>query len=283
MNNKIKILIFFLFFHILFIKLGTLFWQREGLFWSSICLLLADTFIYFFSEKQILSFFPKFRELEGQDPWGIFEIAKPVIEKARISSLKIVVLETDTPQAFALGKSSKTGTLIFTETLLENFKPEEIEALVAYQVASIHRLDTFIYSIVYFICAVFFFFTFFFDKTISWLIHSKDEKNSFSNKNHLMTCLFLPFLLLPLRFLLNSSNYFKIDQLAASYIKDPKILAQVLWKMDSYSSTNPLKVHPKLDHFFIVSTLSSKAWRKYFLSHPKTEERIKRLTGNSLI
>lgn len=283
MNNKIKIFVFFIFFHALLIKLGVFFWQREGLLWASIFLMAADIFIYFFLEKKVLSFFPKSRELEGQDPWGLYEIAKPVIEKSRISFPKIIVIKADTPQAFALGRSSKSGTLVFTEALLENFKPEEIEAFIAYQVANINRLDTLVGSIVYFLCEVFFFFTFFFDRILSWLISSKDGKHSFSNRNHLVTCLFLPFLLIPLRFLLNSSNYFKMDRLASSYIKDPRVLAQILWKMDSYSSTHPLKVHPKLDHLFIVSTLSSKAWRKYFLSHPSTEERIKRLTGNSLI
>ena len=259
--------------------MGHSIWGREGLIWLTVISLIIDIRVYFFLKSKILSLFPNQRELKGQDPWNLFEIVDFFVKKTGISFPKIIVLEDETPQAFALGKSQSGGVLIFTEGLLKRLLPEEVKAIVSYQMACLFRSETLIFSIAYFLCEIFFFITFFFDAILAWILGPDDEKRFLSNRNHLFTYLTLPILWLPLRVLVNPFNYYALDRLAASYTKDPKTLAQVLWKVDSYSSAEPLRVHPKVDHFFVVSNLSSKTWTKHFRSHPNIDERVKRLMG----
>lgn len=284
MNNKFKILIFLLSLNALLILVGFSLWGQKGLPWLILFVLSLDFFTYFFSSHNILSYLPNVREVEGQDPWNLIEMTKPYVKKTRISPPKILILETDIPQAFTLGRNPRNSSLVLTEGLLNNFKHEELKTIIAYQISCITSLETFLYSVVYLLCGLFFSITFFIDSVLNWFVDSRsDTGNFFSHKGHIFTTLCLPFLLVPLRFLIRHSNYYRMDRLTTSYTKDPKMLAQVLWKMESYSSTVPLKLHPKIDHFCIVSTLVPNGWLKVFCSHPSVSERIKKLTGNESV
>ncbi|MCB0422910.1 MAG: hypothetical protein KDD61_18055, partial [Bdellovibrionales bacterium] len=143
--------------------------------------------------------------------------------------------------------------------------------------ATIKRQDTFVFSIGSFLIWLTLSVTSFFDTLFRWILGA--SKKSHSLQSQFFTSLFSPAISFLLRLTVSPNSYFLIDSLAASWIDSPKDLASAIWKLDTYSRTIPFNTTASTSHFFIVSPLTEKNWKRYFISHPNIETRIQRLIG----
>jgi Zn-dependent protease with chaperone function len=82
-----------------------------------------------------------------------------------------------------------------------------------------------------------------------------------------------------LRISLRPSLYSSADQLAAQLIGDPKVLAQVIWKLEAYSQTLPFRSPASAAHLFMVSPLNLRKWERFFIAQPKPHRRIQAILG----
>lgn len=275
MNSAMKAWIFMAGLSILALVLGQWWAGREGLFWGLFLALSVNSLLYFYGDQRILRCFQG-RDLEGRDPWGLIEAVRDTANKARLPHPRLVVLENPSPQALTIGSHKKRATLVITSGLLESFTSEELKAVVAYQLASLSRLDTLAHSIGSALGGSLLLVTHFFDWLLRLLIGSKTR----GVQSHLFTYLFSPLAALLVRLPVSQNSYFATDALAASWLENPKVLAQTLWKLDSFSQTRPIKAPASMGHLFIVNPLTDNNWTRYFRIQPRVEQRIRRLIGH---
>ena len=258
------------------IVLGHHYGGREGLLFSLIVALGMNSFVYFYEDRRVLSLFQG-QELEGQDSFSLFDMARRLAVKARVPTPRIVLLQSRAPQAGVVGRGITHGTLILTQGSLEKFSRAELEAILAYQIACIRLLNTLTFAVGSFITSLALLVTETLDTGFRLLLVEKKNPNAFIS--HITTRLATPFVGFILRLSIRPSFYRAADALAAKLISDPKTLAFVLWKLESYAETLPFTVPMSTAHMFMVSPLTTKRWARHFIVQPKPPERIRKIIG----
>lgn len=250
---------------------------RQGLLWGAAIALSINGLIYFYGEWRWL---PKYksRSLEGLDPWGILAATKNLTQIARIPMPAIYVIDHKAPQAFALGRSWRQGKIFLTQGLLDHFSERELKAILAYQIACIKNLDTLAFTVTGALLDTQLTLCQGLDTLTRWLLGKRQKQDS--RQNHAFSYLLAPFGALLLHLAIGRNSYYRTDQLAAELSQEPKVLAEALWKLQSYASTLPFQSSTSLAHFFIVSPLTRRGWARHFLIQPSIDQRIRKLIGH---
>lgn len=276
MNNVTKAWAFLATLSLTLIVLGHMLLGREGLLIGLTLALGINSFVYFYEDRRVVSLF-RGRLLEGQDPWGILKMARRLAVKARVPMPKVLVIPEDSPQSLVVGRSFTHGTILITEGLLQRFSEKEIEAIMAYQLASIRTLNTLTFAVGSFICSLILSVAETLDTILRVLIVEK--KNPNYALSHLFTRLSAPLVGFLLRLSIRPNFYLVADDLAAHMIEEPSLLAHALWKLQSYASTLPLDVPLSTAHMFVVNPLPDRGWTRHFQAQPPIEKRIRTLIG----
>ncbi|MCB0384559.1 MAG: M48 family metalloprotease [Bdellovibrionales bacterium] len=249
---------------------------RQGLLWGVIIALSINCLIYFYNDLRLDSLFPG-QLVEGQNPWGLLQTAKTFASKARIPVPRVVILNSPAPQALVMGRNWKSATIVLTEGLLRSLTREEREAVIAYQISCIKKLDTLAFSVASAFTDFLFAISLSVDLVIRGILGPK--KDPHSRQNHLFSLLIAPFASLLVRLAVGTGRYLANDSLAASWVENPKALAQALWKLESYAATRPMEIPAATAPLFIVNPLTGHGWTRYFHVHPSVEKRIRNLIG----
>lgn len=276
MNNVTKAWVFLGTISLLIIISGNYFLGREGLLIGLGLALGLNSFVYFYEDRRIVAMFPN-QLLEGADPWGLIRTTERLATKAKLPAPRIVVIPNHAPQSLVVGRSLNSGTILLTEGLLERLSPQEIEAVIAYQLATIKTLNILAFSVGSFVSSIFLLVAASLDFLLRFLIVEK--KNPNYALSHIFTRLSAPFVGTLLRLGIRPNLYMTADSLAARWTGDPKTLAEVLWKLQSFSTTVPFTAPLSTSHMFVVNPLPHKGWTRHFQAQPPIEKRVRSLIG----
>src|SRR6185437_12278002 len=120
--------------------------SRDGLLLALVVVLAANSHIYFNEDRRLLARFGG-SLAEGQDSWGLGEMVRRLSLKARIGAPRLVILNEEAPQSAVVGRNIHKGTVILTEGLIRKLTRPELEAVIAFQIASIRAFNTLTYSV----------------------------------------------------------------------------------------------------------------------------------------
>ncbi|MCP3978464.1 MAG: M48 family metalloprotease [bacterium] len=95
----------------------------------------------------------------------------------------------------------------------------------------------------------------------------------------LLTAILAPIAAVVIQMAVSRSREYAADATGAKIAGSPQGLVRALQKLDAYSRRVPLDASPATSHMFIVAPLSGRSMRRWFSTHPPTEERIRRLLG----
>lgn len=248
--------------------------EREGLLIGWILTLGINGYAFWLVEGRLRELFGA-QQIEGQDPWGIIPITQRFSKKVRIPVPEVYLIPVETPTAFALGVRRKKGSLILSQGLLDKFSRTEIEAVVAYLVSEIQRRDTLSHGIGSALAEVFLAPALFLDSIIGLSFLKKRKRFQVPVFKSILS----PLALLFVSCSTSKNSYFTNDSLAARLVENPETVAQVLWKLRSYASTQPFRAPLSAGHLFIVSPLTLKGFNRYLQIQPPVELRIQKLVG----
>lgn len=260
---------------IFILYLGHAWGEREGLLWAVCFALVLNGLFYFYGDLFLKSLFQG-SLLEGQDAWSLKPTLHRLAARARVREPELVLLPLDAAQAFAVARNPYHSRIYLTEGLLRKLTPEEVEAILAFELALIKRQDTFSMSIASLFLTVIFSMSSSLDWVYRWLMGFR----SAHNRRHRIFSVFLaPLAASLLRINLRSRDFFEADALGSQWIGNPKYLAQALWKLESLKSTSPWTPPLSTAHFFVVNPLTAHQLTRYLHVHPPLQERVKKLVG----
>ena len=96
----------------------------------------------------LVSISSKLRYLKkGENPF-LENMVEDLARKSQIPVPRIAVVPDKTPNAFVFGRTVSSATLAVHEGLLQNFRPEEIEAVVAHEIGHIKHKDIVVMTLV---------------------------------------------------------------------------------------------------------------------------------------
>ncbi|MGE0764423.1 MAG: M48 family metalloprotease [Bdellovibrionales bacterium] len=259
------------------VTLGQKMGHRDGLILSGAMALSIIALFLWYGDWRLLPML-KVQELEGQDPWEIRTILKTLSDRARVPMPRVFLIPNEAPQALALGRTLSTSKIFLTSGLLQQLDTEELKAVLAYNLMCIKNRSTLAFTIASALSEAILSISGTLDWSLTWFFGSSKSKRGPHFRP--FTWLFSPFTAALVRIAVGRDPYLRADQDAARLMNNNKILAQVLWKLQSYALTQPFPATPAASHFFIVNPLTTNGLSRYFHAQPEVRDRIKNLVGH---
>lgn len=278
MTNPAKVWALLIALSISFLALGHSFFGRPGLFFGLLIALGINFLVFAFGDSRLVSFF-KGRAVRGQDGWGLIEKIAVFAHKASIPQPTLFIIPLQTPTAFALGHTWHNSAIVLSQGLIDRLSDEEVESVLALEIAKIKSLDTFASGVTHVLGYALL-------GLGRWLDYLWIA-NFFSRKNGVhfrpFSSLFYPFAWVLIRLTISPQALLLNDTVAAQLIGDARRLAETLWKLESYATTRPFPTLPLSHHLFVVSPLSNTGpnvnRKNWFTIQPLVEQRIRNLVG----
>ncbi|GAB7094219.1 zinc metalloprotease HtpX [Halolamina litorea] len=229
---------------------------------------------FFFSDKLAL-YSMGAREVEREEYPELHATIERLCQQADLPKPKVAVADTRVPNAFAAGRSQKNATVCVTRGLLQTLDSEEMEGVLAHELAHVKNRDVMVMTIASFLSTLAFMvvrFGFLFGG-------GRDRQGG----GQVIVAIAVSFAVWILSFLLIRllSRYreYAADRGAAAITGKPAALASALLTIDGSMDRVPsedLRETSEMNAFFVIPIRSGFIGR-VFSTHPSTENRVERL------
>jgi len=253
---------------------------RQGMMIALVLAAVMNFASYWFSDKIVLAMY-RGREVSEAEAPRYHAIVDRLIGRAGLPKPKLYLLPGDSPNAFATGRNPSHAAVAVTEGILSLMSDEELEGVIAHELAHVKNRDILIASVAATIAGA-----------ITFLAHMAKWGAIFGGYGGrsdndrggnvfvlLMTAILAPIAALVIQMAISRSREYGADATGAQIAGQPYGLARALEKLDAYSKRLPMAANPATAHMFIVAPFTGQAFMRLFSTHPPIAERIRRLTG----
>lgn len=256
----------------LLVTIGYLVGGSNGLILMFGFSLVINFVSYFFSDKIALAVSGAKQITENDYP-EIFKMTRELTHRMQIPMPRLYISNAIQPNAFATGRNPNNSAVCFTTGLLTNLNNEEIEGVLAHELAHIKNRDVLISTIAAVIAGTI-------SSITDFLMFSAIFGDDEDNQNPFVSLLLIivaPIIALILQLAISRSREYIADETAARFTKDPKGLANALIKIESIAMNYPLQVNSAMASLYIQNPFKFKGVSELFSTHPPTEKRVERL------
>jgi len=230
---------------------------------------------YWFSDKIVLRMY-RAQPVEAGHP--LYRITERLAQRAGLPMPRVYVIPDMSPNAFATGRNPQHAAVAATEGILRLLTEEELEGVMAHELAHVRNRDILISSVAATIGAA-----------IMMLAHmaqfaaifggGRSDDRGGSPLALLATALIAPLAAGLIQAAISRQREFAADRAGAAIAGSPNGLAEALRKLDEASRRVPLDANPATAHMFIMKPFSGQGLAALFSTHPPTEARIAALLG----
>ncbi|MEM3127320.1 MAG: zinc metalloprotease HtpX [Candidatus Woesearchaeota archaeon] len=239
--------------------------------------LLMNFITYFFSAKIVLWMY-RAKEAKKNEHSRLHHIVENVAKKAGIPKPKVYIIPSEQPNAFATGRNPKNGVVACTEGIMKLLNHDELEGVIAHEIAHIRNRDILIATIAATIAAVISYVT----AMARWSVifgSDDDRGNIFSI---ILLSIITPIVAMIIQLAISRAREYHADATGARFIANTKGLASALKKIERAVHSYPMRFgNAATSSLFIQNPFTFKGVMSLLSTHPPTDERIKRLNRMS--
>jgi heat shock protein HtpX len=243
--------------------------------WSLISLAFGDRMVLTMADA---------REIDKADAPQLYNVVEEMAIAAGVPMPRVMILETDALNAFATGTRVGHGTIVVTRGLLDTLNRDELQGVVAHEMAHLANLDTrylvvvgVTVGLIALVCDMLL-------RTTAW---GSSGRSSGSDKKGgsglLVILLIVVAILAPLaakavQMAVSRQREYLADTTSVQFTRNPDGLISALQKLADRAAPFP-GVSRATQHLFIVNpvqTFTSKSWA-LLATHPDVADRIARL------
>ena len=226
---------------------------------------------YWFSDKVVLRMYDAQEVSRGQAP-ELYDIVDRLRKQADLPMPKLYVIPSDQPNAFATGRNPEHAAVAVTNGIVRLLSRDELEGVVAHELAHVKNRDILTSSIAATIGAAITLlarFALFFGG-------GRGRGNLFST---LLMLILAPVAAIMIQMAISRAREFAADRDGATICGKPRSLANALKKLQNGVERVEMNANPSTAHMFIVNPFAGamSGLRNLFSTHPPTEERVERL------
>lgn len=236
---------------------------------------------YWFSDRIALSMTKSHPITEQEDP-ELYGIVREQAELAGLPMPAVYEIDTDSPNAFATGRSPNHAAVAVTTGIRRILNREELSAVLAHEMAHVGNRDTLIMGVVATIAGAISMLAFMAQIAAifgSFGGSSDDDDRGGNIIGLLIIAIVMPIAAALVRAAVSRTREFQADATGAHNCGNPLALASALQKLERGSEARPMKVAEGASHLFIVNPLKGANLANLFSTHPPTAERVHRLTS----
>lgn len=275
--NTIKTVFLMTLMMMLFLLVGGLLGGKDGLMIAFIISLGMNFFSYWFSDKIILSIYGA-REVSPQEAPKLYNMVQRLTQKAGLPMPKVYVIDNPNPNAFATGRNPNNSAVAVTTGILRILNDEELEGVIAHELAHIRHRDILLATIVATFVGTITFIARIAGWTMMFAGGNRDREDSGNVIVSLILMIVAPIAAVLLQLAISRAREFMADEGGARISGKPLALASALSKLEQAAQVVPMNnAGPATAHLFIVNPLRGSSIMKLFMTHPPIEERINRL------
>jgi heat shock protein HtpX len=233
--------------------------------------------MYFGSAKMVLRMYGA-RVVTAAEAPELYEIVDRLRQRAGLPMPTVAIAPHAQPNAFATGRNPEHAVVCVTEGLLRTVGREELEGIIAHELAHIRNRDMLLQT-----------FTATLAGAVSNLAHlsffmggSRDDEGG-NPAAGLLMAIVAPIAAMLIQFAISRQREFKADAVGAEISGRPLALASALKKLEVAAHQIPMRVSPAAAPLAIVNPLAAfGGMAKLFSTHPPTAERVARLQTMAL-
>jgi heat shock protein HtpX len=283
MSNVLKTTLFLALLTGLFIAVGGLVGGRSGMMVAFLLALVMNFVSYWFSDKIVLKMYGAQPIEENQLP-VLQRIVRNLATRAGIPMPKLYLIPSDSPNAFATGRSPQHAAVAVTEGILRIMNETELEGVLAHELSHVLNRDMLISTVAATVAGA-----------ISMIASiarwgfmfgggSRDDEGRSANPIALLlTVILAPIAAMLIQMAVSRSREYQADASGAQLTRNPGGLASALGKLGQATQAIPMDANPATAHLFIVNPLSGRSLANLFSTHPPLEDRIARLQAMRVV
>ncbi|WP_042246865.1 zinc metalloprotease HtpX [Paracoccus sp. PAMC 22219] len=250
-------------------------WMLGGSGGALIALVIAggmNFFSYWNSDKMVLRQQGAI-ELSPQQGAELYAMTARLAERAQMPMPKLYLLPTQQPNAFATGRNPENSAVAVTQGLLNHLSADEIEGVIAHELAHIHHRDTLTMTIT---------------ATMAGAIAMMGNMMLFAGNREgrggmlggILAMILAPMAAMMVQMAISRAREYEADATGAQISGKPQALASALSRIAQAAGRSvnlPAEKNPAAAAMFIINPLHAMRADRLFTTHPPTEERIARL------
>ena len=256
----------------LFLLAGQLIGGTNGLM---LALLVGGAFnfiMYFFSHKLVLKMY-KAHVISPSDAPELYQMVDRLRQRAGLPMPVVAIAPHEQPNAFATGRNPSNAVVAVTTGLLKQMPADELEAVIAHELAHIRNRDMLITTVAAGIAGAL--------SNLPYLLMfggGGDDEGGHPFAQ-LALILLAPIGAMLIQFAVSRQREFEADRVGAEILGRPMPLANALRRLDTMAHQIPMHVAPAAAPLAQVNPLAAYGGgvARLFSTHPPTEERVARL------
>ncbi|MDX2146507.1 MAG: M48 family metalloprotease [Planctomycetota bacterium] len=223
---------------------------------------------WFFSDKMAIAAMQG-REVTAQTGGDLYRMVDELRQRANLPMPRVYICPHEAPNAFATGRSPSKAAVAVTQGALQLLSREELEGVMAHELAHVKNRDTLISTIAATISGVL-------AMVAQWgLFLGGGNREGANPLVMIVTVIFAALGAALLKAMISRSREFVADAEGAAIAGSPHGLINALRKLEAYSKRIPLQHNnPAYNNLFIIEPFSGSKAMELFATHPPTEKRV---------
>jgi len=252
--------------------LGGYFGGQSGMVTMLVISALMNFVMYFASSGMVLRMY-RAQVVDASQAPELYAMVDRLRQRAGLPMPTVAIAPHEQPNAFATGRSPEKSVVCVTAGLLELVQREELEGVIAHELAHIKNRDMLLQTIAATMAGAI--------SNVAYAMMffgGRDDDNANPIASLIMIVV-APIAAAMIQFAISRQREFKADAVGAQITGRPLELASALQKLETYSRRIPMHVAPAAAPLAQVNPLAATAsgFAKLFSTHPPMAERIARL------
>src|SRR5829696_1033073 len=260
----------------LFLLAGQLIGGSSGLIVALVLGSIFNFVMYFFSDRLVLKMY-RAQVVTAQEAPELYGLVDRLRQRAGLPMPVVAVAPHEQPNAFATGRNPQHAVVAVTTGILKYMPQEELEGVIAHELAHIKNRDMLITTVAAGIAGAI--------SNLPYLIMFGGGRNDEDGHPlaQLGLLLLAPIGAMLIQFAVSRQREFEADRVGAEILGRPLPLANALRRLDALAHRIPMQVAPAAAPLAQVNPLAaySGGVGKLFSTHPPTAERVARLEAMS--
>ena len=279
-RNNFKTLVLLAGLGAVFVLVGQLLGGTNGAIIALVIAGLMNGAMYFFSDKLALRS-ARAVEVEEQQLPNVYSIVRSLAQRENMPMPKVYLIDSPQPNAFATGRNPNHAAVAVTSGILELMNHQELEGVLAHELAHVRNRDILIASIAATIAAALSLLA----RMALWGgIGGRRRNDALSGIIALASLILAPIGAAIIQMTISRAREYQADRSGSEITGSPMALASALQKLEAGTARIPMQVNPATSQLFIADPLKAfgRSGRggglmRMFSTHPPIAERVERL------
>lgn len=232
---------------------------------------------WYYSDQAALAAF-KAQPTPREEAPELYARLEKLSDRANIPTPTLYLVPSESPNAFATGRDPNHAAIALTKGIIDLLPDDELDAVIAHELTHVRNRDTLTQAVAGTLAGSL---TFLGRILTLGALYFPMARAGGRRGNNPIAILFLlviaPFAAGLLRMAISRTREFAADAGAAEITGNPLALVRALETLEATGQKIPIHGNPAFSAMFIVNPLSKEGMMTLFMTHPSTDDRIRRL------